>query len=307
MLQEKKKIVSLLAEFDEICAGLGIEYVLYGPLANTLLGITTERLDRPIVIMLSKDMLKLYDYLKEERKPYREVECYATNERYPFFTLRYVDTGTTWLDTTMPFMYKCNGLSVEIIPLRTRRLAKNTALYFFEKIQRRLYGDDLINYNDRSGLVVSTAVMIHKRIPARIKAMLFRKMCKYYNDTRGEEMWMFNCKGRIKKVPLEVMRQAKRVSIGNGSMANIPGDIAVYSELVKGDIFYPPHSEDMIFFDGGNFTNEVLTELKDNCIGERLVKSMKEYNKYSFLVNELNVEIEKIWRKIKELYSKKDD
>lgn len=115
----KSHLLTLAAEIDETCKELGIPYAQCTHVADwarnrqQFLGAQCEL----HVMMRSAHAIKLKKALEAKRVPNRGFEDLSTNPELPFNHIRYVDTGTTFIDADSHIPLKLLGVAVVIHPL----------------------------------------------------------------------------------------------------------------------------------------------------------------------------------------------
>ncbi|MDO5118089.1 MAG: LicD family protein, partial [Eggerthellaceae bacterium] len=114
------RALELLQEFDGICNELGIRYIAGGVLPRIKKRRKMQVFGECTVYLKPSDIVKFVDYIEGAKPENRTLEYWGTNPAYPTFTVRYVNTATTMLQTINPGLYKENGVHLVLVPLRSK-------------------------------------------------------------------------------------------------------------------------------------------------------------------------------------------
>ncbi|MDO5117884.1 MAG: hypothetical protein Q4D34_05285, partial [Eggerthellaceae bacterium] len=108
--------LQLLREIADICNGAGIRYFLSNraALMAYALGGVTDGATSPTVLIPVEDSLKFAEAFKERQLPNRILDSLLTNNNYPTFSFRYVDTTTLCLSTRQLSNFVNHGMYVHI-------------------------------------------------------------------------------------------------------------------------------------------------------------------------------------------------
>lgn len=119
MTELQKYLMQLVKEIDEVCKESDISYALSGRSAGCAAeyGKFTTPCASFQIMVPAKDVLRLKEALLKKNVPERGIEDMSNNPKLAFNYIRYVDTGTTFIDKDNPVRYRLCGIAVTIVPV----------------------------------------------------------------------------------------------------------------------------------------------------------------------------------------------
>lgn len=182
----------LMREIKDICDAAGIRYYLSNRAALNayVLGSVTTEETSPTILIHVEDSLKFAEAFEAKGIPNRVLDSMLTNNKYPTFSFRYVDTQTLCLSTRQLDNYLCHGLYVHIgflerVPnLVLKRFGSMLKMGWFDVNSVNARGSSIQIKSRLSQGIVGSVFNTEK--DAFVGSRLFNTLLKIYSNPSNE-------------------------------------------------------------------------------------------------------------------------
>lgn len=309
--KESLKVSNLLKEFDEICRKLNIKYIVGGSIPEIFVNEYFKNFEKTQVYMNSKDLGRFVEYFEKTPVEDREIEYYGNNPSYPFFNVRYVDSNSTYIDSLNTGIYKCMGMHLELVPLRSMRPSKFDRSFWLEKsnmqYDRLFYRDVALGHSLIKQKIISTYSKVFSSASEERRKNFFYKLCDKYAIRENQEyFYLSSFRHQFKKTQMDCFINTEERNLF-GYKIIVPQNIALFYKKLykyKGKVVIPSYKTGNIMINPNRGYREYPDSIiANNDMKNRLLELNQIYDKITFEnVSRVKI-VNSTWKKIYQLYS----
>ncbi len=306
--------MKLLKEFSEICKENNLPFVVAGVIPEIIVKQELVNFGNVQVYMMTNDMLAFQSIFDQMRPSNREIDYLGNNSSASHFSMRYIDTSTTFLRIEDLHETKKNGVCVEIHPIR---IGKNSKFSQWDIIEKGLMLNNRagnIRFRHINTIKKELIEFANKRIRKNTdekNQKLFRNFCSHFAGERDNvEAWIYNSNWHIKAWEKIFWEQSEIALLGY----TIPLPKAIrkyhnmlyYKQNTDSKVQYPERIGYYYFVDttmGYDNYKERLDIEEGKCY-EQAFHSALVAGHHNEEVKERKQTYDIVWKEIKRLYSK---
>ncbi len=117
MQQKTVVVLELMQEINKCCEENGIAYTCGGLFPRALVKHEDLIIQQGVIYVDVNDIRSLVELLGNSSKSNREIEFADGMNNYTFFSARYIDSSTTFINNRSILLYEKPGIHVEILPV----------------------------------------------------------------------------------------------------------------------------------------------------------------------------------------------
>ncbi len=306
--------LELLDEFSAICERNNISFVVGGVIPKILQKKIMENFGFVQVYMETDQMLKFLDIIKTDHSEGREVEYYGNNSLFPFFSIRYVNTNTSVFRLEEAHATRKNGVYVEILPIRSKKVSSTNPKDIIEKgkmMNSRNGRERYLFINKEKQLLMDRFNRLFAKRGNKANKKLFTSLCNYYKPQKKENrMWIYNANWNTCVFPREYLNCQEEPLLGYN--IRIPKDIKSYNKR----LYYDPKAKKKLQYPETYNNYYRIIDLNNSCVDtiakinkcedliEDAFSNAIEVDYYNSLVEKRKETYDIVWNEIDRLYSK---
>ena len=209
-----------------------------------------KNFEKTQVYMNSKDLGRFVEYFEKTPVEDREIEYYGNNPSYPFFNVRYVDSNSTYIDSLNTGIYKCMGMHLELVPLRSMRPSKFDRSFWLEKsnmqYDRLFYRDVALGHSLIKQKIISTYSKVFSSASEERRKNFFYKLCDKYAIRENQEyFYLSSFRHQFKKTQMDCFINTEERNLF-GYKIIVPQNIALFYKKLykyKGKVVIPSYKK----------------------------------------------------------------
>ena len=220
----QERAILLLKELDEICENSGLKYCLA---EKTLYqAMKTQKFDADSyivdVLMPASDAARLVKAVDFGKYKDREIESWENNPDMPGLYLRYVDSSTTFIDTSHEPRYKKLGVFIQIRVMRS--VNPDRAGRYEERILEDMNVEKRFTVSESKPLKMKWAVKLLGK--GRTARQIYKKQIAAAPENPGS-LYYKAPRGKRQAFPADFFDKLDR-GVFEGIEVSVPADPAAY-------------------------------------------------------------------------------